>query len=200
VATQNPSLKMLMVVNPGNGPGTKVDQNYIAAIGKLKSAGIPMAGYVYTKYGARPLSDVQADVLSWSKLHPEVSAIFVDNMSNKPGYEPYYSGLTAYAKSLGYTLVMGNPGAVIPQSYFRTVDVSIIYEHGGFPPSLSKLNPYGWYANYTSNFGMIVHDVSALDEAFIKQALTVCEYISVTESYHAIPPYFQQLATLLASQ
>jgi hypothetical protein len=196
---RNPSLKMLVVVNPSNGPGTKADSNYIAAIGNLKSGGIPMAGYVYTKYGSRPQADVEADLLSWSKLHPEISSIFVDNMSNKPGFESYYSGLTAYAKSLGYASVMGNPGAAIPRSYFGTVDVSIIYEHGGYPPSHSRLNPDGWYSGHLSNFGMIAHDVPSLDESFIKQAAKICEYISITESYHAIPPYFDQLASLLSS-
>jgi hypothetical protein len=197
VARQNPGLKMMMVVNPGNGPGTKVDQNYNAGIANLKAAGISMLGYVYTKYGSRQLSDVEADVLSWTKMHPEVTGIFVDNMSNKPGFESYYSGLTAYAKSLGFGLVMGNPGAVIPESYFRTVDVAVIYEHGGFPPSVSRLDPYGWYSKYPASFGMIVHDAPALDVPFIREAMTICEYISVTESYHAVPPYFGQLASVL---
>jgi len=194
-----PALKMLMVVNPSNGPGTKVDQNYLSAIGKLASAGVPMAGYVYTKYGARPQSEVEADVLSWSQLHPEVKSLFVDNMANKPGFEQYYSAITAYARSLGYTLVVGNPGAAIPRSYSGTVDVAVIYEHGGFPPSLSRLDPYGWYGSSPSSFGMLVHDAPALDVQFLGQAATVCGYVGVTESYHAIPPYFDQLAALLST-
>lgn len=194
----NPLAKTIMVVNPGNGPGKSVDPNYSAAIETLSSAGIPMAGYVFTKYGARPLDSVVDDLSVWSKLYPKVSAIFVDNMANKPGLENYYTRLTGSAKSLGYRMVMGNPGSPIPTSYFGTVDSAVIYENFGYPKSAQALDPEGWYSSHRGSFGMIAHGVDVLDQEFIASAARVVEFMCVTQTYHAIPPYFEQLLSTLS--
>lgn len=195
----NPLVKTIMVINPGNGPGMTVDPNYVAGIDMLSSAGIPMAGYVYTKYGARPQNLVVDDLTGWSKMYPKVSAIFVDNMANKPGMENYYSQLTDSAKSRGYRMVIGNPGAPIPRSYSGTVDSAIIYENAGYPKSPEALDPQGWYLSDPDSFGMIAHDVDALDQGFLASAAKVVEFMCVTKTYHAIPPYFSQLLAILSS-
>lgn len=187
-----------MVVNPSNGPGAITDPNYASGIGSLGSAGISMVGYVYTGYGSRPLAEVEADLSSWARLYSGISGIFVDNMANEPGLEPYHSSVTACARWLGYNLVLGNPGTAIPEPYLGTLDATIIYENGGFPP-ISRLDPHGSYAGHPAKFGIIVHDVVRLDPSFVGRVKGLCEYISVTDSYHAIPTYFEQLASLLSS-
>src|SRR5579862_1131629 len=93
VVRSNPAAKTLVVVNPSNGPGTSTSNDYIAGIGSLDAASVPMAGYVYTRYGSRTIQEVEQDVLAWTKLYPQVKQIFIDNMSNKPGFEQYYAGL-----------------------------------------------------------------------------------------------------------
>lgn len=89
----NPQAKILVVANPSNGPGMKANPDYVSGIDALVSSGVGMAGYVFTKYGSRPIEDVQQDLSTWSKLYPKVTSTFMDNMSNKPGHEEYYSQL-----------------------------------------------------------------------------------------------------------
>jgi hypothetical protein len=193
-----PSAKILVVVNPSNGPGIKVDPNYESGIGLLTAAGISMAGYVYTKYGSRPSQAVEEDVSAWSQLYPQVTGIFVDNMSNKPGLEGYYSELTGRAKSLGFKMVMGNPGTQVPRTYLGTVDSTIVYENAGYPTSVKALDPQGWYAANSASIGMIAHDVQKLDVRFVQRAAQLAQYICVTESYHSIPPYFAEMLSGLS--
>lgn len=193
----NPTAKTLVVVNPSNGPGERSSNDYVAGIGALDAAAVPMAGYVYTKYGSRAAQDVEQDLVTWTKLYPQVKQVFVDNMSNEPGLEQYYAGLTQYAKSLGFQRIIGNPGVAVPRSYFGTVDVIIIYENTGYPSSAAALDPQGWYSMHPGSFGMIVHGVDSLDVPLLESASKIVDYVCVTQTYHAFPPYLGDLISTI---
>src|SRR4029077_1315152 len=61
-----------VIVNPGSGPGKRVDANYTKAIDRLLGAGCVVIGYASTSYANRPAADVQADIDLWLKLYPRV--------------------------------------------------------------------------------------------------------------------------------
>ena len=193
----NPGLRVLAVVNPSNGPGDGVSADYTAAIEALDSSGIGMAAYVYTSYGSRPVEDVEKDLDTWAELYPKVTGAFVDNVATKPGFESYYTRVVASARSRGSSFVVGNPGAPIPESYSGVFDVTVIYENAGYPATPEALDPYGWYRLHPAAFGMIVHDAGRLDADFLIRAADYVDYVCVTESYHAFPPYLRQLASQL---
>src|SRR5690606_15632534 len=103
----------LAMINPGNGPGPDPDSLYVGLVPKCRAAGIPVFGYVHTKYGIRPLAEVKADVLNHKQWYG-VSGIFVDTTSRLDEHLPYYRELCAYIRSKGCMVVL-NPGTKGPE-------------------------------------------------------------------------------------
>jgi hypothetical protein len=197
----NPSVPIVAVINPSNGPGTAQDPNFASGMQALKSAGITVIGYTYTSYASRSLASVESDILGYKTLYG-VSGVYLDEMSNVPGHESYYSTLTKYADSIGMTLVIGNPGADVPSSYVGTVNAIIIYENSGLP-SLSFLA--GWHTGYAkSNFGSISYGVGSITASYIASASNDVGYIYVTDGtmpnpYANLPGYLSSLLGDLAA-
>lgn len=191
----NPSVPIVAVINPSNGPGTWADPNFVTGIQTLKSAGITVIGYTHSSYASRPLASVESDILAYARLYG-IGGVYIDEMNNVPGYESYYSALTQYAHSNGMSLVIGNPGADVPSSYIGTVDSIIIRENQGLP-SLSSLA--GWHTSYSrSNFGFIAYGMTWLDASYIASASNYVGYIYITDGvwpnpFSATPSYLSTL-------
>jgi hypothetical protein len=143
---RKPGLAMIPVVNNQNGPGPSPDASWTRGIDLLASAGCKVAGYVYTEYGKRSLTTVEADIANWRAWYPNVTALFLDQMSNTAGDEGYYATLASYARSRGLDLVIGNPGAPTVPSYIGTVDTMVIQEGTEVPTSFPA-----WQASYSPN-------------------------------------------------
>ena len=141
-----PGIALIPVVNNQNGPGPSRDDAWTSGIGMLAAAGCKVAGYVYTEYGARSLAAVETDIASWRAFYPDVSALFIDQMSNTSGQEGYYAALASYARSQGFDFVIGNPGAPTVPSYVGTVDTMVIAEGTEVPASF----PF-WQQGYSAN-------------------------------------------------
>jgi hypothetical protein len=190
----NPSVPIVAVINPSDGPGTAQDPNFVSGVHTLKSTGITVIGYAYTNYANTPLSSVESAVLGYKTLYG-LSGVYLDEMSNVPGHESYYSTLTQYADSIGMSLVIGNPGADVPSSYIGTVNAIIIYESLGLP-SLSFLA--GWHTSYSkSNFGIVAYGVSSISPSYIASASNDVGYIYVTDG--TMPNPYANLPSFLSS-
>jgi len=199
--TAHPTVPVMAIVNPSNGPAARVDSAYTTGIGKLVAAGVKVLGYVYTSYAARPTADVEADIDRWRSFYPQVSGIFFDEQTNTAGNESHYRELSDYAKSTGVDFSVGNPGTDSSPSYVGTVDVILIYESGGLP-GLASLA--GWHTSFDKqNFGIIPYDVSAIDDTFIQTARQEVGYIYVQNDklpnpWDSVPSYFGSLLDALA--
>ena len=197
-----PKVPMMAVVNPASGPGTAASSSYMTGIQQLLNAGIKVIGYVPTQYAVKTPTEVQTDIKRWQTLYPGVTGIFFDEMQNKAGYESYYKNATAYAKSHGFDLTMGNPGADSVPSYVGTVDLMFIYENAGLP-SESRMG--GWHAGYDKkNFGIIPYAVPSLSNTFIATARKYCGYIflqndTLPNPWDTVPPYFMDMVKALAA-
>ena len=195
----HPSVPIIAIINPASGPGTSIDTKYVTGIQELKSAGVIVLGYVYTSYASRNMSSVIDDIDTYKKWYP-VDGIKFDQMANTPGFESYYSNLTAYAKSQGFTFTVGNPGTDTIPSYIGTVDNMIIYEGPGLPtiPSLA-----GWHTSYDkSNFSAESFGISTLDEAAEFTESQYLGYMYITNDilpnpYDSIPPYLSTEVAVL---
>lgn len=191
----HPSVPVVAIINPNNGPGSSRDPNYVSGIQELHAAGIVVLGYDATGYASNSASSVKSVMNTWKSLY-NIDGIFFDEMANWSGEESYYSGLTSYAKSLGYTMTVGNPGTDTIPSYIGTVDNLMIYENPGIPP-LSALE--GWHTNYDkSNFSMIAFGVNSISTSFLSSASNYVGYIDLTNDvldnpYDTVPPYFGTL-------
>jgi len=191
----HPSVPVVAIINPDNGPGSSRDANYVSGIQKLHAAGVVVLGYDATGYASNSASSVKSVMNTWKSLY-NIDGIFFDEMANWSGEENYYSGLTSYAKSLGYTMTVGNPGTDTLSSYIGTVDNLMIYENPGLPP-LSALQ--GWHTSYDkSNFSMIAFGVNSISTSFLSSASNYVGYIDLTNDvldnpYDSVPSYFGTL-------
>jgi spherulation-specific family 4 protein len=201
IKTDYPSVPIIAVINPADGPGSYQNSDLVSGIGNLHSAGITVLGYVNTHYGSRSSHSVKKDISTYISLY-NIDGIFFDEMSNTEGNEHYYQSLSNYAKSLGFTFTIGNPGADVPSSYIGTVDNIVIYEDSGLP-NISDLE--GWHASYDkTNFSIIAHSVDSLDKSFVSEASNYVGYMYITDNrmpnpYHSLPSYFDELASVLST-
>ena len=196
----NPGVPMIAVINPDSGPGYFRDPNFVSGISSLQSAGVAVVGYVATEYASVSISTVESEIAQYKGWYG-LNGVYLDQMSNVQGYQSYYSTLTAYAKSLGMTMVVGNPGTSTPPSFIGTVSFMVIYESPGAPStsSLSQLASYG-----KGNFGFVAYGVSSLDTAYVDTAAQYVSYIYLTNGVWPNPyapdsSYLDNLATVLAA-
>jgi hypothetical protein len=200
--TAHPSVPIIAVVNPSNGPGAAKDPSYTAGIQKLTAAGVKVLGYDHTSYGARTTAEVEADIDSWHSFYPGVTGIFFDEQANAAGHEAYYKALTAYAKSHGMDFTVGNPGSDAGASYVGTVDVELIYESASLP-ALSYLA--GWHTGYDRhNFGIIPYGVASFDPSYVQAAAHDVGYIYIQSDampnpWDSVPAYLDTLVAALTS-
>jgi hypothetical protein len=187
-----PNVPIIAVVNPASGPGGSVSSDYTTGIRDLQAAGISVLGYVATSYGSRPVTSVEQDVNSYSSWY-HVNGTMLDEMAAAPGHEDYYQTLDAYAKSLGMTYTVGNPGQRITASYVGILDTLIIYEDGGLPDaSWISSFPHG-YAR--GNFAVVSYGVDSLRQwSTVARISNSASYIYFTSGtlpnpYKSLPLY-----------
>lgn len=194
------NVPIVAIINPDNGPGFW-DPAYVLGIKKLQSAGIPVIGYVYTRYGARDSSEITVDIDTYKNWYG-VNGIFFDEMENAPGKEDYYLHLSSYAKSIGLNFTVGNPGKDVSSSYIGTVDNIVIYEHSGLP-SIESLK--GWHVQYSKyNFSILPYGVDKLDAKFVKSVSHHVGLIYITDQtlpnpWYSLATYLDQLVSLVGS-
>ncbi|HXQ93322.1 MAG TPA: spherulation-specific family 4 protein [Nitrososphaerales archaeon] len=193
-----PSVPVIAIVNPSNGPGGSQDPNFVSGIQLLRSAGITVMGYVPTGYGSVSTSVIDQEIYRYTQMY-QLNGIFFDQMANVPGFESYYAGLTAYAKSMGYSMTMGNPGSWVPPSYIGTVDNIVIYENSGLPDA-GFLSTLGYQR---SDFSLMSYGDSSLDTNYVLGASASVGYLYITDGnwpspYTALPTYFLPLLSTLS--
>ncbi|MGI0021198.1 MAG: spherulation-specific family 4 protein, partial [Nitrososphaera sp.] len=170
--TKHPSVPIVAAFNPSSGPGNFKDNNIASWVNKLKQAGVIAIGYTYDDYGTRSLAALKADADKYKNWY-NADGLFIDEFTNKVGYESHYRDVTNYAKSVGMKMTLGNPGTDVPKSYIGTVDVINITEGRGYMP-ISWLQycvqcsaSSGWHYQYDKrNFAYIRYDISSLDTTF----------------------------------
>jgi hypothetical protein len=201
VAAKNahPSVPVIAILNPDNGPGSAASSAYASGIPALTGAGIRVIGYVYTSYGARASATVRTDIDRWHSWYPAMNGIFFDEESNTPGTEAYYGDLSSYVKSLGMTLAVGNPGTETGASYVNVMDVTFIYESAGLPSSALLTS---WQAAYPRAKVGVIPYASSLSTSFIEQARGAVGYIYVTDDdlpnpWDTLPSFFSSLLAAL---
>jgi hypothetical protein len=194
---------VIPIVNNQNGPGPGPDPAWTHGINVLVGAGCKVAGYVYTEYGQRPISAIETDIASWRAWYPQVTALFLDQMSNTSGQESYYAALTSFARSQGFDFVIGNAGAPTVPSYVGTVDTIVIHESTDIPTSFAS-----WQASYSPNdFATLTYGFSsALPESqvTINKSSVAYQYVTNdgifpdTNPWDAVSSYLDTVLSLLA--
>lgn len=209
---EHPSVPVVVAFNPSSGPGGYRDGNIANWVAKLKSAGVIAIGYVADDYGTRSLSSLKADADKYKNWY-NADGLFIDEFTNKVGYESHYRDLTNYVKSIGMKLTFGNPGTDVPPSYIGTTDVINTSEGRGYI-SLGDANLIGsswvsggysgWHEDHNKrNFAVIRYDTSWLDTAFVDGASNRVGLMYITNGndsnsrWFHVSPYFGSMMDAL---
>ncbi|KAJ7231985.1 Spherulation-specific family 4 [Mycena rebaudengoi] len=136
--TAHPDIQFYIIANPNSGPGdanTQPNTDYQPALQSLRShANVLLVGYVFTHFGARPLSEVRQDVLTYAGWQAawSVAGIFFDETqagltSTYTSYVNVVRNATWPSRSQGYVIL--NPGVDIGNSdYYGLADQIVTFE------------------------------------------------------------------------
>ncbi len=188
-----------IIVNPNSGVGGSIDANYTAGIASLKEAGAFILGYVATNYGVRSPSAVEIEMDTWRNYYSEVDGIFMDEVSwveneilDTSNFGDLYSGYTAYAKSIGFDYVVGNPGTACTDYMFWKgfADTLIVAEGDYSTINLSQLGGiatgYTHYQNYEKGTrGALFYnaDFNSITDANIDSFVFTTGLVYITHDY-----------------
>ena len=200
--TAHPSVPIVAAFNPNSGPGSAKDANFATWVAKERSAGVIMLGYTYDNYGTRPLTDLKTDADKYKNWY-NADGLFIDEFTNKAGNEQHYKDVTAYVKSIGMKMTMGNPGTDVPKSFVGTVDVLNITEGKGYIPiswlqyCINCTADQGWHNQFDSlYFSYMRYDITSLDTAFEVESSKWVGLLYITDGndsdgrWFHLPPYF----------
>lgn len=151
------SVRRTLILNPGSGPGTQPDPNYVEAVASARNAGATVVGYVPTSYGVRAQDDVLADVDRYRQFYG-VRDVFLDEVSSSAAQLPYYQGLSGHVRAVG-GLVLLNPGTHPDEGYMALSDQVVTFE--GTYDSYRTAQVPAWTANYpATRFTHLVYSTS----------------------------------------
>lgn len=169
-AQQKTGLVRAAVVNANNGPyvGGQPEPNYVRGVAYLRQNRVPVYGYVYSSYAARPLDEVRADIDAWIKSYG-VKNFFIDEVStacNDAAVTDYYSQLAAYirAKGSGFKIIL-NPGVVSDSSecLMNYGDIIATFEQSA--ADYAAFTPPAWTTKYRPRqFWHIIHSVQSQEQ------------------------------------
>jgi hypothetical protein len=203
--TVMPSAGQVMIINPRNGPGAKVDPNYQAAAKAARAAGVKVLGYVHTLYGERDLNAVFTDIL-WHFEWYQVDGIFLDEASEDRKDLAYYKLIADGIHSLdGEKMVVLNPGTYPAEEYAGIADIIVTAEMAYAKYKKDRGVP-AWVAKYpASRFCHIVHGVSNI--ARMREVVQLSRdrnagYVYVTDDsndnpYDRLPKYWTEFTAEL---
>jgi hypothetical protein len=202
---------VLVVVNPGTGPGTVNDVNWNTFIGMVQGAGGKVLGYVDTAYALRPEADVKVEISQWLAVYPnpKVDGIFFDQMpwDTGPGnvgsaYVDLYKRYTDYCHGLGLNPTVGNPGGDEQSAWFSTytADVIVVHENSSWPSEASMEGNFaGGHAFYSpARRGALVYNQPTLDTGLLDTLRKNVRWVYVTQDdlpnpWDTLPTYLDQL-------
>ncbi len=196
----HPTVRVVAIVNPSDGPGSSLSSAYTTGIAKLVAAGIQVIGYVATGYASNSTASMEATIDRWKSFYPQLGGIFFDEQSNQAKDVAYYQTLSQYAKAQGLSYTVGNPGTDTAEAFVGALDTMLIYETDGVP-SVSQMG--GWHTKYPrSNFGIIPYKVPAVNASFVSTAREYVGYIylqndDLPNPWDSLPSYFADLLAAL---
>lgn len=127
---------IVAIVNPGSGPGKKVDPSYTAVFRLATNTRISLIGYVTLSYAKRPIAEVKAEVDHWRAFYPELKGIFFDEQPSGREQVAFAEECFAYARhKIANALVVSNPGTVCASEYLAATGsptVCLFENHQGF--------------------------------------------------------------------
>lgn len=159
------------IANINNGAGTGgMQANFNTMINNERTAGIKVYGYVYTSYGSRSLSSVEADINSWYSWYNLDGIMFDEGPGTgwSTAQKTYYKTLHDYVKAKtgsnvhGTTVVL-NPGTITDEYAMSVADIISDYEDA--EANYAGATFPSWTKNYAADrFFHILHTSAGVSQ------------------------------------
>jgi hypothetical protein len=116
-----------VVLNVDSGPGAVRDPAFAAVAARTIAAGVPLLGYVDTRYGSRPPGEVMAEPLRYRDWYG-AQGVFLDQVS--AGRDPLarYQRIVAAVRDEGIGPVVLNHGTYPDPGYAALADLLVTFE------------------------------------------------------------------------
>lgn len=205
VAVAAEQVPIVAIINPNNGPdGNPPNEDYQRGLQDLRAAKVSILGYVYTKYGDRPMAEVKRDIDLYHNFY-DVDGIFLDESASNLKQLNYYQDIYRYIKTkTNLDQVVINPGTYTDEEYLirPAADTAVIFED--YSLAWSKYQPQSYLSRYQSkHFASLIHSVPDVKtmKSHIDRALALnIGYIYVTDDsptssdgnpWNSLPLYWQ---------
>lgn len=147
----------LVVLNIASGPGTRLDEAFLAVLGPLHRAGIRVIGYVNTDYGRRDARAVLTETGRYQDWYG-VRGMCLDQVAAGEEHLGYYAGLADGVRAMGAEVVLFNHGVHPAPGYARHADLLGTFE--GTWLAYQRLQLPHWIERFPpSKFYHVVHSV-----------------------------------------
>jgi hypothetical protein len=200
-------IDLTAILNPASGPGTSADLNYVNAVNNLHAAGGHVVGYVFTDYGNRPESAVEADIRSYISFY-KIDGIFLDQQSTDPTKVGYYADLYNFIKNQNPSYqVIANPGTNTDEAYLSTPTADVLVTFENTASNYPGATPAPWTSNYSTNhFANLIHTeptVAGMAADLLLAQQRNVGWVFVTDAglpnpYDRLPSYWDQEVALIA--
>ena len=194
-----------VILNPNSGPGSSPDANYAALAERLRVAGIPVLGYVSTRYSDRPIAELQQDIGLYADWYA-VDGIFLDEVPDESRCtgERAYDQQAAELARRRAPLVVGNPGTSTCEDYLDFMDSLVLFE--AEPDVWQNHSPPAWMQRYPpERFWLLIH--SQPDAALLPTLLEQAQEANFGQVYltddvlpnpwDSLPSYWEELIAAL---
>ena len=206
VARAADRVPIVAIINPNNGPnGKPPNQDYERGLKDLRQSDITILGYVYTKYGDRPIEEVKRDIDLYHNYY-DVNGIFLDESASNVKQIKYYHDIYYYIKTkTNLDQVVINPGTHTDEAYLTqpAADTSVIFEN--YSEAWEGYKPQSYLSRYKSkHFASLIHSVpdAATMKSHIDRAVARnIGYIYITDDsptdndgdpWNSLPSYWQE--------
>jgi hypothetical protein len=207
-ATVGKHVPSAMILNPatGIGAGTAANPAYQSAATQARAKGIMVLGYSSTADGARPISQIEADVRNYKAWYG-VNGIFLDSVDGTASELPYYRQLASYIhRTIPGSSVWLNAGVYPVQQYMSVGDVLMVFEgtyaqfRAAQVPSWAHDFPATRFANTIFGAATSSQANSAISLSRSRNAGYVyVTNLSGANPYDALPSYWSSEVTAISS-
>jgi hypothetical protein len=116
-----------VVINVDSGPGDGPCAEFVPAVDALRTAGVPLVGYVDSGYGRRPEAELLRELDLYRNRY-NVDGLFLDQVRADAGGATAAARLAAAVRAVGGGPVVFNHGTVPDPAYAALADVLITFE------------------------------------------------------------------------
>ena len=143
-----------VIINPDEGAGKSINEEYLKAIKFLKQNNVTIYGYVYTNYMNRNINEITNDIDNYKNFYPQIDGIFFDETATNKLSD--YEFLADYVHNKGFNLIALNPGSDVNKSFFdcKKFDIIVTLENDYKNINFSKI-PKQFYNNKTKSAALI---------------------------------------------